>query len=680
MDKLSHLILRRLRQDAHRDTLRHALLNGLVELKLIEWNGAILRRYSPAFDTSQLTGDRETDIAWIRRHFSSVLIEPPKPFTRLGEQQGGEEGKPRVDVLAPLPDRIRLLFARKLDQAAWTTSGDERRAYAIRLVALAGSPPRTSHVMTAIVLARALADTGVRLHEFLSLIRRQSFMMVLRSEVLGASHHVVQLLQTANLLPGGRLAIGDGAGSFSDAHFDFTEAEEGRRAVHFNARHLARLTPRSIRRRLVNAAGQDLPVLVTAEDSEVVPDHAVLAAELQLTIRKLDLAILHDIAEAFHGEAAVGEGVSSFPPEFRPRWLTLDDLVLAFRRERSLPDTMRILAALAAGNRREAIEDGAADDDDDRPEGRGGEGNDDLSSPSVPAPTPSPNPRHVDPKPKNDGKTSSGKERRLATTDPARQTTGRGKRDQASGAEVIHPEKIDPAKTGKIRKTPTIEALSGYGQARDWAMNLKADLEDYDAGQLAWAELSSKLLLSGPPGTGKTTFARALCNTLQIPLVVTSVSTWLEGGHLNDVIRKMAKTFEEARELAPAILFIDELDGIGKRQPAEREYADWWNSVVNKLLELLDGAQKSEGVIVIGATNRPKEIDEAVRRSGRLETHIEIPRPDIPVLTEILAFHLGEDAARLSAAGPEQPAPAPASGTCSGEGETQHNDQKGKRP
>ncbi|UHS63917.1 AAA family ATPase [Agrobacterium vaccinii] len=73
----------------------------------------------------------------------------------------------------------------------------------------------------------------------------------------------------------------------------------------------------------------------------------------------------------------------------------------------------------------------------------------------------------------------------------------------------------------------------------------------------------------------------------------------------------MAKTFAEARALAPSILFIDEIDGIGKRQPAEREYADYWNAVVNKALELLDGAVKSEGLIIVGATNRPEQIDYA---------------------------------------------------------------------
>jgi len=196
-----------------------------------------------------------------------------------------------------------------------------------------------------------------------------------------------------------------------------------------------------------------------------------------------------------------------------------------------------------------------------------------------------------------------------------------------------------------------VETLRGFGAATAWALGLKVDLADYLGGELPWSQMSTKLLLSGPPGTGKTTFARALCNTLQIPLVVTSVSTWLQGEYLHDVLGRMADTFAEARRHAPCILFIDEIDGIGQRASASRPYADYWNACVNKLLELLDGAMKTDGVIVVGATNRPTEIDEAIRRSGRLETHIEIPRPDIPTLAGILAHHLGSDLDAVTTSG-----------------------------
>ncbi|WP_286079919.1 ATP-binding protein [Agrobacterium sp. MS2] len=227
------------------------------------------------------------------------------------------------------------------------------------------------------------------------------------------------------------------------------------------------------------------------------------------------------------------------------------------------------------------------------------------------------------------------------TTSSSSKSKGTGKsKGKPTGAEVIQPEPDgDELSPTALR----VETLTGYGAAKDWALGLKADLADYLSGKLAWSQMSTKLLLSGPPGTGKTTFARALCNTLQVPLVVTSVSTWLQGEYLHDVLDRMAGTFAEARGRAPCILFIDEIDGIGSRVSNTRPYADYWNAVVNKLLELLDGVMKSEGVIVVGATNRPDEIDEAIRRSGRLETHIEIPRPDIPTLAGILAHHLGSD-------------------------------------
>ncbi|UWU27658.1 ATP-binding protein [Rhizobium sp. WSM1274] len=212
-----------------------------------------------------------------------------------------------------------------------------------------------------------------------------------------------------------------------------------------------------------------------------------------------------------------------------------------------------------------------------------------------------------------------------------------------TGAEVIQPEPADRGVSGKGGPALLVETLTGYDAAKDWALGLKSDLADYLAGNLAWFDMSTKLLLSGPPRIGKTTFARALCNSLQVPLVVSCVSTWLQGEYLHAVLDRMADTFAQARAQAPCILFVDEIDGIGMRVSASRQYADYWNAYVNKLLELLDGAVKSEGVIVVGATNRPNEIDEAIRRSGRLETHIDIPRPDILALAGILAHQLGPD-------------------------------------
>jgi cell division protease FtsH len=106
----------------------------------------------------------------------------------------------------------------------------------------------------------------------------------------------------------------------------------------------------------------------------------------------------------------------------------------------------------------------------------------------------------------------------------------------------------------------------------------------------------------------------------------------LETSHLGDVLAAMNATFEQAKESAPCILFIDEVDNIGNRGSSDRAYDDYWSSLVNRMLELLDGASKTEGVIVIGATNRPDKIDPALLRSGRLERHIVIPPPDTAAL------------------------------------------------
>ena len=196
------------------------------------------------------------------------------------------------------------------------------------------------------------------------------------------------------------------------------------------------------------------------------------------------------------------------------------------------------------------------------------------------------------------------------------------------------------------KRGPPLSEMYGLGAAKPWGLALVHDLREYAAGQLSWAEVDKGCLLTGAPGTGKTSFARALAREANVHFIATSYAQWQahREGHLGHVTQAIRKAFSEALLQSPSILFIDEIDTIPARGTGKWN-DDWWTSITNTLLECLDGFERREGVVVIAACNDPSRLDPALVRSGRLDRHIEIPLPDVPSLVGILRTHLVTDLA-----------------------------------
>lgn len=188
---------------------------------------------------------------------------------------------------------------------------------------------------------------------------------------------------------------------------------------------------------------------------------------------------------------------------------------------------------------------------------------------------------------------------------------------------------------------PRLEDLHGYGEAGQWGRRLVAALKDHQAGRISWTDVDAGALLVGPPGTGKTLFASALARSADVAFFPTSYSAW-QGtgeGHLGDVVRAIRKSFSEAAANTPCIIFIDEVDSVPARSSGHHR-DDWWRTIVNCLLECLDGTGRREGVVVLAACNDDTGLDPALVRSGRLDRrfHIGLPREDD--LLKILGHHL----------------------------------------
>lgn len=201
-----------------------------------------------------------------------------------------------------------------------------------------------------------------------------------------------------------------------------------------------------------------------------------------------------------------------------------------------------------------------------------------------------------------------------------------------------------------------LDDVKGLGETRGMLEQCARDIASWRAGDLAWESIPRGLLLSGSPGTGKTFCAERFARAAGANFVATSYSDWQRHGHLGQMLAAMRKDFEEAKDSAPSILFIDEIDSFGDRATVSGDNADYIRAVINGLLEMLDGSQKTEGVFVIAACNHVDKLDSALIRSGRFDLKVKLPLPDKAALQEILRDHLpkefghlelGEHAARL---------------------------------
>lgn len=197
---------------------------------------------------------------------------------------------------------------------------------------------------------------------------------------------------------------------------------------------------------------------------------------------------------------------------------------------------------------------------------------------------------------------------------------------------------------------PPLEMMYGLGEAREWGLALAAAVEDWRSKGIPWAEAikgDRAVVLGGPPGTGKSSFAVSLAKSLKLNLYITSASAWFSNGsgYLGDVVKAITSAFQEASANGPAVLFIDEIDGVPSRESVDPRYRDFWIPVIGCLLqEIQSAASSSANLILVAATNYPERLDPALVRPGRLNRVLRIGLPDAEAIVGILNQHLGDDA------------------------------------
>ena len=193
---------------------------------------------------------------------------------------------------------------------------------------------------------------------------------------------------------------------------------------------------------------------------------------------------------------------------------------------------------------------------------------------------------------------------------------------------------------GEDQVTVTFADVAGVEEAKEEVVEIVEFLKDPAKFQRLGGKIPKGVLMVGSPGTGKTLLARAIAGEAQVPFFTISGSDFVEM-FVGVGASRVRDMFEQAKKQAPCIIFIDEIDAVGRHRGAglggghdERE------QTLNQLLVEMDGFEGNEGVIVISATNRPDVLDPALLRPGRFDRQVTVPLPDVRGREQILKVHM----------------------------------------
>ena len=210
---------------------------------------------------------------------------------------------------------------------------------------------------------------------------------------------------------------------------------------------------------------------------------------------------------------------------------------------------------------------------------------------------------------------------------------------QAGGGKAMSFGKSKARMLNEAQNKITFADVAGADEAKDEVEEIIAFLQDPKKFQRLGGRIPKGVLMVGPPGTGKTLLARAIAGEAGVPFFSISGSDFVEM-FVGVGASRVRDLFEQGKKHAPCIIFIDEIDAVGRHRGAglggghdERE------QTLNQLLVEMDGFEHNEGVIIIAATNRPDVLDPAILRPGRFDRRITVARPDIRGREGILAVH-----------------------------------------